>query len=169
MTETPYQAERYAALERSVEAQRKRSIARGPIGLIAVLLLLSLGVGIVAAVDLRRLQTPRGAALAWTTAVVFGDCTAYERQSVPPEGLGEVRSDEEVCSDLLRETAAARDAPQEYGVELLDVQQNGEAASAVVEVRRPEETVELDLQIVRRGEGWAVVRTFELCLEIGCP
>lgn len=169
MSETPYQAARYADLERSLEPQRKRSIARGPIGLIAVLILLALAVGVVAAVDLRRLQTPRGAALAFTTAVVFGDCTAYQRQSVPPPGAGEVRSDEEVCADLLRETAPAREAPTEYGVELLEVQEQGDAASAVVEVRRPDETARLDLELVRQGDGWAVVRSYELCLEIGCP
>jgi len=34
-----------------------------------------LAVGVVAAVDLRRLQTPHGTALAWTGAAIFGDCT----------------------------------------------------------------------------------------------
>jgi len=169
MTETPYQAERYAALERSLEPQRKRSIARGPIGLIAVLLLLSLAVGVVAAVDLRRLQTPRGTALAWTSAVVFGDCTAYERLSLPPDGAGEVRSDQEVCADLRRQTQEARDASAAYGVELLAVDEQGDSATARVRVTRPDDVVELPLELRRSGDGWAVVRSYDVCLQLGCP
>jgi len=54
-------------------------VRRGPEVLVGVL---ALGVGVVAAVDLRRLMTPTGTALAWTGAAVFGDGTAYERLSV---------------------------------------------------------------------------------------
>jgi len=65
--------------------------AAHPLG---TLLALTLAVGTIAAIDLRRLQTPRGTALAWTGAAVFGDCTAYLALSVPdPAAPQEVRSD----------------------------------------------------------------------------
>jgi hypothetical protein len=153
---------RYAELERSLEPQRMRSIARGPIGLIAVCIVLSLAVGVTAAVDLRRLQTPRGTALAWTGAAVFGDCTAFERLS-----FGDF--DERTCRDLLESTADARQESGRYGIDVLEVEQRGRRATVEVEVRTPDGTRTVDLPLRRKGDGWAVELTEEVCDAVGCP
>lgn len=169
MTESPVLARQFAHAERNLESQRLRTIARGPVGLIGVLVVLCLAVGVVAAIDLRNLQTPRGTALAWTSAVVFGDCTAYERLSVPPDGAGDVRSDEEVCADLRRSTQEARDGSSAIGVEVLAVDERAEDARVDVRVTRPEGEEELELQLRPGGDGWVVVRSYEVCLQVGCP
>ena len=166
MTETDDLARRYAAAERALEPQRQRSIARGPIGLIAVLLLLSLAVGVVAAVDLRRLQTPRGTALAWTGAAVFGDCTAYDRLSI----AGDDRSEEVRCTALRERTEQARNTAAQIGIDVLSVEQRGREASVEVEVRRPSGTRRAVLPLQRKGDGWAVVLDEEVCALVrGCP
>ena len=158
--------QRYAELERSLEPQKARSIARGPIGLIGVLIALSLAVGAVAVVDLRRLQTPRGTALAWTGAAVFGDCTAYSRLSIAEQR--DDRSDAAVCRDLRRETEQARATAAQIGIDVVSVEQRGRQATVEVQVRRPtgQRTVELPLR--RKGDGWAVVLTDEVCRAVGC-
>lgn len=158
---------RYAELERSLEPQRARSIARGPIGLIGVLVVLSLAVGVVAAVDLRRLQTPRGTALAWTGAAVFGDCIAYERLSIPDEP--EQRSDDEICRRLFASTQEARQDAAAIGIDVVSVEQRGREATVEVEVRRDERTRTVDLPLRRKGDGWGVVLTDEVCAVVGCP
>jgi hypothetical protein len=170
VTETAREARAYAELERSLEPQKARSIARGPIGLIGVLVVMTLLVGIVAAIDLRRRQSPGGAALGWTTSVVFGDCDTYRQLSVPPPDAAAERPQEEVCGDLLRETEDAREEPARYDVELRSLEESRDEATAVVRVTRadvPPFDVELPLRL--DGDQWKVVRTFELCLEIGCP
>ena len=163
MSESDALARRYAEAERALEPQRQRSIARGPIGLIAVLLLLSLAVGIVAAVDLRRLQTPRGTALAWTGAAVFGDCTAYDRLSVGRDG-------DVPCTALRERTEEARSTAAQIGIDVLSVEQRGREASVEVEVRRPSGTRRAVLPLQRKGDGWAVVLGATACgLVGGCP
>ena len=152
---------RYAELERSLEPQKARSIARGPIGLIGVCVVLSLAVGTVAAVDLRRLQTPRGTALAWTGAAVFGDCTAYERLS-----FGDF--DERTCRDLLASTEEARQDSSRYGIDVVSVEQRGREATVQVEVRTPDGTERVDLPLRRKGDGWGVELTDEVCDAVGC-
>ncbi len=159
---------RYAAAEQKLEVQRRRSIARGPVGLIAVLVGLSLAVGVVAAVDLRRLQTPRGTALAWTGAAVFGDCTAYDRLSIAAPGSPERRSDAEVCRQLRTTTTEARENAARTGIDVVQVRRDGREATVRVEVRRPEGAEQVELPLVRRGGGWAVVRTAEVCSAVRC-
>ena len=130
-------------------------------------MLLSLAVGIVAAVDLRRLQTPRGTALAWTGAAVFGDCEAYRRLSV--NEAEDFRSEERVCQDLREETEEARENASQIGIDVLAVEQRGREATVRVQVRRPDRddaTVELPLR--RKGDGWAVVLTNDVCSAVGC-
>lgn len=156
----------YAEAERKLEPQRARSIARGPTGLIGVLVVLSLAVGTVAAIDLRRLQTPRGTALAWTGAAVFGDCTAYERLSI--NEVNDNRSDEEICRHLRRGTEEARERSSEIGIEVLSVEQRGREATVEVAVRRSDEEVTVALPLRRKGDGWSVVLTNEVCSAIGC-
>jgi hypothetical protein len=158
---------RYAELERSLEPQKARSIARGPIGLIGVLVALSLAVGSVAAVDLRRLQTPRGTALAWTGAAVFGDCIAYERLSIPDEP--EQRTDEEVCRRLVQRTEQARQDAGAIGIDVVSVEQRGREATAEVQLRRDGRTRTVELPLRRKGDGWGVLLTDEVCDAVGCP
>ena len=166
MTEPEALARRYAAAERALEPQRQRSIARGPIGLVAVLVLLSLAVGIVAAVDLRRLQTPTGTALAWTGAAVFGDCTAYDRLSVASDD----RDEDVRCATLLAKTEEARQTAGQIGIDVVSVEQRGREASVEVEVRRPSGTRRAVLPLQRKGDGWAVVLDDRVCALVGgCP
>lgn len=153
---------RYAELERSLEPQRARSIARGPIGLIGVCLVLSLAVGTVAAIDIRRLQTPRGAALGWTSAAVFGDCESYRRLSSVED------FDERTCRELRESTQEAREQAATIGIDVLAVEQRGREATVRVEVRRGEDAEQVDLPLRRKGDGWAVELTDEVCDVVGC-
>ena len=129
--------------------------------------MLSLAVGTVAAIDLRRLQTPRGTALAWTGAAVFGDCTAYDRLSIAP--ASERRSDAAVCRALRARTEDARTAAAGIGIELQSVEQRGREATAVVVIRRDEQETPVELPLRRKGDGWGVVLTTEVCRKVGCP
>ena len=159
----------YAEAERSLDVVNARRVRRGPETLIAVLVLLSLGVGAVAAVDLRRLMTPRGTALAWTGAAVFGDCTAYDRLSVPaPRPTADRRSQAQRCLALRRATQDARDESGRVGIDLLRVQEVGREASALVRLSRPQGVALVQLELVREGAGWAVVRTDATCRVVGC-
>lgn len=166
MTHPDELARRYAAAEASLEPQKALSIARGPIGLLAVLLFLLLAVGVVAAIDLNRLQTPGGTALAWTGAAVFGECTAYERLSVAEQP--EDRSDDAVCRDLRQGTEQARATSGSIGIDVLSVERQGREATVEVEVRRPEGTRRVALPLRRQGDGWVVVRTEQVCEAVGC-
>ncbi|MBC7374462.1 MAG: hypothetical protein H7323_10785 [Frankiales bacterium] len=171
MTETREQrTERlYAEAERSLDVVKARRVRRGPETLIGVLVLLSLGVGVVAAVDLRRLMTPRGTALAWTGAAVFGDCAGYERLSVPPRtALRDSRAPAERCLALRRATQEAREQSGRVGIDLLQVGESERDARAVVRLSRPQGVVVVQLELVREGAGWAVVRTDATCRVVGC-
>ena len=140
---------------------------RGPVSLVAVCLGVALVVGVVAAVDLRRLQTPRGTALAWTGAAVFGDCTAYRELSLTPD---DAAPDDERCLELRRQTEDARSRAGEVSIELLSVQEGSDRAEAVVRVRRPREPErEVTLDLRPRGDGWAVVLSQETCAVLACP
>lgn len=128
--------------------------------------MLSLAVGTVAAIDLRRLQTPTGTALAWTGAAVFGDCTAYDRLSIPAES--ERRSDAAICRALRAATEDARAEAAGIGIELESVEQRGREATAVVVIRRDDEEASVELPLRRKGDGWGVVLTTEVCRAVGC-
>ena len=131
-----------------------------------MLVLLSLAVGAVAAIDLRRLQTPRGTALAWTGAAVFGDCTAYDRLSIAP--APERRSDAAVCRDLRAATEDARADASTIGIDVLSVEQRGREATVEVQVRRGADEASVELPLRRKGDGWGVVLTDEVCRVVGC-
>ena len=161
----------YAVAEQKLEVVNARRVQRGPVSLIGVCLAVSLSVGLVAAVDLRRLASPRGAALAWTGAAVFGDCTAYLDLSVPdPEAVVvDRRSDVDLCRDLRARTEEARgDAPR---IDIVagdaTVADDGTAA-VLVEVTRPAGTRSVVLALEQRGDRWVVVRTAPTCLAVGC-
>jgi hypothetical protein len=157
----------YAEAERKNETRKAATVRRGPVSLIGVCLGVALLVGVVAAVDLRRLQTPDGTALAWTGAAVFGDCTAFRRLSALPDE----RDDDEDCRVLRRRSEAARDRPAEVEIEVLSASEEGDRAAAVVRVRQPGTPAErVPLSMVRgRGGGWAVELTDETCALVPCP
>jgi hypothetical protein len=68
-------------------------------------------VGVTAAIDLRRLDTPLGTALGWAGAAVYGDCDAYAALSLAGPGRpAEARSDADVCRDLRAGTVQARES-----------------------------------------------------------
>ena len=161
----------YAQAEEKLEGVKAKRVQRGPLSLIAVCLGLCLVVGFVAVVDLRRLQSPTGTALAWTGAAVFGDCTAYLDLSVPdPDAVvPDRRSDAELCRDLRAETQEARgDAPRIDIVVISELSERGDTTGVQVEVRRPGRTRSVLLPLRRQGDGWVVVRTAPTCLAVGC-
>lgn len=171
MTETRDERTRrsYAEAERSLDVVNARRVRRGPEVAIAVLVVLSLAFGVVAAVDLRRLMTPRGAALAWAGAAVFGDCTAYERLSVAAPGVsGDPGSKDARCAGLVRRTADARAQSSAYGIELLSVVPDGRRAQARLRLTAPGRREDVQLELVRVADGWAVVRSAQTCRVVGC-
>jgi hypothetical protein len=160
--------QRYAVAEQRLDADHQRRMRRTPSVLIGVTAVLVCAVGVTAAIDLQRLQSPRGAALAWTEAAVFGNCPAYLSLSRPVDPLTERRTDDQVCRDLRRVTANARTNANR--IELLPgaIQQRGATATALVEVRRPDGTTTGRLSLVRRGAHWLVLRDTQACDAVGC-
>jgi hypothetical protein len=156
----------YARLEHKNVARTAATVRRGPVSLVAVCLLVALSVGVVAAVDLRRLQTPRGTAMAWTGAAVFGDCTAYRELSRGPRD-GDA---DERCLSLREQTEDARARAGDVEIELVRVEQDGDRADAVVRVRLPERTSrEVPLELRRDGDRWRVELTRPACAVLACP
>lgn len=168
-TDSPELSRRFAQLETSLEPQRQRSVARGPIGLIGVLAVLCVAVGTVAAVDLRRLQTPEGAALSWTGATVFGDCTAFEQRSVAVPGRPDRRTTAERCDDLQEQTRSAREESARYSIAVLSVEERERAATVRIRIGRPDGARTVDLLLEERDGGWVVLRTGQTCRAVRCP
>jgi hypothetical protein len=158
---------RYADAEGSRSGRSAATAKRGPISLIAVLLGVALAVGVVAAIDLRRLNTPTGTALAWTSAAVFGECTRYLDLSRPAD-TAEDNPDEQ-CRALQQRTEPARESAGEVEIEVTAVEQDGDEAVATLRLARPERrTVTVPLPLRRSGDGWVVLRDEQVCAEIGC-
>lgn len=157
---------RYARAEEQLVDDRARTVRRGPVSLIAVCLGIALVVGVVAAVDLRRLQSPGGTAEAWTGAALFGNCTAYRQLSLR---LEVDRPGDELCLELRRLTEQNRERAGDVGVELLEVEQRGDTATVLVRVTRPAGTRDVPLELRMRDDGWAVVLTEQTCVELPCP
>lgn len=159
----------YAQAEGKLVADRARTVNRGPALLIGTCLALALAVGAVAAVDLRRLQTPVGTTLGWTGAAVFGECTAYRERSVAAPGTRpDTRTEEQRCRDLREQTEINREQASLVAIEVLESQNDGERARAVLRVSRPSGTVQVPVELRRQGGAWVVIRTDALCDSIGC-
>jgi hypothetical protein len=159
----------YALAEVKNEARKEATIRRGPVSLIVVCLGFALLVGITAAVDLRRLQTPEGTALAFAGAAVFGDCNAYRRLAL--RAADDDRDEDERCLEIRRATQDARDRPADVEIELVSAQEEGDTARAVVRVRRPgdDESEDVPLSMRPRGGGWVVELTERTCAVLACP
>ena len=162
----PTTEEHWAVAELTLERGYRKRVRRTPGVVVGILGLLVLAVGVTAAVDLRRLQTPRGASLAWTEAAVFGNCRAYLALSEPV--VAEKRSEDAVCDALADRTEEARDDPEQFDVEAGAVEQRGRRATVRVTVRRPDGTTETALHLVRRSDDWLVLLDDTACRAIGC-
>ncbi|MBK5306096.1 MAG: hypothetical protein JJD92_05350 [Frankiaceae bacterium] len=152
------QEQRWKIAERSLDVQAAKRIRRTPGVTIGILAGLVLAVGVTAAVDLRRLQTPRGAALAWSEAATFGDCRTFLSLSRPNDPLAERRTDDEICRALRSATEQARADSTRISVEVTSVDQRGGTATVSVAVRGPAGVRATDLELVRRGDDWLVLR-----------
>lgn len=169
MSESPELARRYAQLETSLVPDKQRSVARGPYGLIGVLALLCLAVAVVVAIDLNRLQTPRGTALGWAGAAVFGDCAGYERLSVPGPRDDDDRTALERCAALQEQARPAREESARYSIDVVEVEQDGDEARVRLRLGRPAGSRVVDLPLRRGGDAWVVVRTDTVCRVVRCP
>ncbi|MDT7544558.1 MAG: hypothetical protein QOE99_668 [Actinomycetota bacterium] len=159
--------QRWAEAERGLDVQTARRVRRTPGVVIGILALLVLAVGVTAAVDLRRLQTPRGASQAWTEAATFGDCRAYFALSRAAEA--DARSESDQCRQLRRSTADARAQSAAYSFTPVAVERHGRTATVVMRLRRPGGTVTAELHLVRRNSDWLVLREPPTCGVVGCP
>jgi hypothetical protein len=162
------QEQRWAEAELTLDVQAARRIRRTPGVAIGILAGLVLAVGVTAAVDLRRLQTPRGAALAWTEAATFGDCRTFLSLSRPADPLAERRTDDQICRALRAATQAARGDASRIAVTARSVQQRGRSAVVAVEVRGPDGVRTADLRLEHRGADWLVLREAGACADVTC-
>lgn len=156
---------RYAELEGKNEQRKAATVRRGPVSLIAVCLGVALVVGITAAVDLRRLRTPEGTALAFVGAAVFGDCATYRQLAAE-----DLPDDDAFCLALLELTQQARERPDDVEIEVLStVAGDPPGATALVRVRRGDDEQVVELPLVREGGELRVRRSPELCAALACP
>lgn len=158
--------ERYRLAELAAEERRRAKARRQPLLLIALLNVLILAVAGTAVVDLRRLATPQGAALAWTQAALFGDCTAYARLSLAP---GDRRSQEQLCGPLRAGTATNRTQVARIGLRPGGAQVSGRTATVRVRLQRAGQDSVVVLHLLRRGSRWRVVRDAVSCALVACP
>jgi hypothetical protein len=162
------QEQRWAYAERSLDVQAARRIRRTPGVVVGITALLVLAVGVTAAIDLRRLQTPKGAALAWTEAAVFGNCRAFLALSRPDDPTAERRTDDEICQSLRAATARARNDASRISLNAVAVEQHGSTAVVVIDVRGPDGVRPATLNLVHRGNDWLVLRSAGACGDVGC-
>lgn len=162
------QEERWARAELTLDVQAARRVRRTPGVVIGILALLVLAVGVTAAVDLRRLQTPRGAALAWTEAATFGDCRGFLALSTVADPTTDARTDDEICRDLRRSTAPARADSTRIRLTAESVVQAGARAVVRVAAHTAEGTRTVPLSLVRRGSDWLVLRAAGACGAVAC-
>ena len=158
--------DRYAELEAAAEERSRARMRRQPLILIALVGALVLGIGVVASVDLRRLQTPQGVALRWTQSAVFGDCDDYLTFSVTDDV--ESRPTTQLCRDLRAATEDARQHNLSIGLVLDQVRRTGERASVSITLTRDEKRSTLLLTVVRRAGKWKVLRDAATCGSVGC-
>jgi hypothetical protein len=137
--------------------------------LLAVINVLTLAIGIVVSVDLRRLATPGGTALRWVEAAVFGDCGDYLGFSVPdPAAVVDSRTPDQVCHDLRAATAGARDDQLRIGLDLGATTGSGVDRQVAVTLTRDGRRIPLQVHLVHRQQGWRVLRDAATCASVGC-
>lgn len=159
---------RYAELEAAAEDKRRARMRRQPLILIALLQSLVVGIGLVAAVDLRRLQTPQGVALRWTQAATFGNCDDYLHFSTGSDG----RSRAELCRALRAMTRDARLNNAQIGLAVRHTSRHGSTAVVRLDVSqsvgRNRDVRHAVLDLRRTGGRWVVVRDATSCAIVAC-
>lgn len=162
-------SERQLAGERKNEQRTARQVRRTPWVVLAITILLTLGVGVTAVVDLRRLDTPAGAAQAWVQARLVGDCERYALLSVQAAADVERRSDDELCRALADTARAGIKEAIRTRVRVTAVEQAGNVARVQVELKAEEgPTRSARLLLSDRGR-WQVVRDEAACGLLPCP
>jgi hypothetical protein len=161
--------ERYAEMEAAAEERRRISARRQPLILLAVLNVLILFTALTAALDLRRLRTPEGRALAWTQAAVFGDCDDYFEFSVPDRTQVDQRTPEQVCRQLRTSTTKAREESSEIGLRLGRTLSTAYGVDVEIVLTRDEQATTLLVPLVRDQGHWRVVRETRICGPLRCP
>lgn len=161
-------SERQLAGERKNEARTARQVRRTPVVVVGLIVVLTFAVGITAAIDLRRLDTPAGAAQGWVTATLAGDCPRYRLLSTPetPESRGE----QQLCDDLAEVAREGLATAVRTRVRVVgDVQQEGSSARVRVELAPEGGTpVVRQLRLVDRDR-WRVLRDAAACELVRCP
>lgn len=161
--------ERYRLAEDEAKDKRRRKARRQPLLLIGLLDVLILAIAITVVIDLRRLATPQGTALAWTQAAVFGQCAEYSMLSVADPGRPEGRTDAQLCVDLQRATSKARGEVGQIALRVAGSRVTGRTASAAVGLQRPEGNATVVLDLRRVDGSWRVVRDPVSCAVVRCP
>ncbi len=155
--------------EERLARQRASSVRRTPAVTIGILLVLLLAVGVVTAVDLRRLDTPGGAAQSWVEAALIGDCDRFALLAADPPDRVEQRTDDEVCDALRSGTQDNRDNSASISVRLESARDAGDGTGeAVVVVTRDEVDTPVRLNLVETDR-WRVVLDGDACNPVGCP
>ena len=145
-----------------------RKTRRQKLLLLAVVNALTLSVGLVACIDLRRLATPGGTALRWVQAAVFGDCDDYLEFSVPAADREDPRSEQELCKDLRTATEDARRDQLKIGLHLGPVMKGTTEALVRIDLTNDDKATPLDVHLVRRDDHWRVLRDEATCSSVGC-
>jgi hypothetical protein len=159
---------RYAELEAAAEEKRRARMRRQPLILIALLQFLVVGIGLVAAVDLRRLETPQGVALRWTQAATFGSCDDYLHFSIGTSIGTDDRSRAELCRALRAMTEDARLNNAQIGLAVRHVSRHGSTAVVRLDVSHNKDVRHAVLDLRRAGGRWVVVRDATSCATVAC-
>ncbi len=160
--------QRWQAAEADAEAKRRRRARRQPLLLIALLDVLLVAVASTAVVDLRRLATPQGTALAWTQAAVFGDCGDYLRLSIPDPTVADRRTPEQLCTDLRAATRTARTNSARIALRPVGSTVRSSTATVRIELDQAAQPRVVVLELRRSGGGWRVLRDAQTCGSVGC-
>lgn len=128
-----------------------------------------LAVGTVAAVDLRKLQTPGGTAVRWAAAAVFGVCGDYLKFSVSDPSVTDSRTRAQLCRDLDAASADARNNVVKTDLVLGHVIRHGSSARVQMVLTRDDSPTSVTLQLRQVQGQWRVVRNSLTCGSLGCP
>jgi hypothetical protein len=164
-------SERQLAGERRNEQRTARQIRRTPWVVLGLTILLTLGVGVTAAIDLRRLDTPAGAAQAWVQAALIGDCERYRMLSVPAaDSPPDPRPTRQLCQALRAAAdAGLKDAVRTRVRIAPGLLQQGSVARVSVELQREGEPPVTHRLLLSDSGRWRVVRDAAACALVPCP
>ena len=157
-------ADRYAELEELTAARQRARMRRQPLILIGLLEVLVVAVGVVASIDLRRLQTPQGVALRWTEAATFGDCDDYLHFSTGADD----RTRDDICRVLRGMTEDARQHNLQIRLAVTSVATHGSSSVVTLDVGPTQDPRHAVLHLRKQGGRWLVVRDAGTCTVVLC-